>query len=303
MFDLFNEDTKNKLTRLLEPTSTQFVELERKRTIVDLRHSLVEALGKVENLSTLAERTEEQLTQTMNDVEHIVFDSGGYICGGFPRYIASPSNDPALPTDIDVFVDSKESYFQLNTRLKKYLLSNLSGLELTPRLSKETKYSVTHMFNLLIGLNVQVIKTSSPIKLGTYYGYLIDILESFDFSVVKIALTEPGKGTALATESFSHHEYEKTIVLTGSILNPVASLIRALKYVSKGYTLDIGQTIRIFMAWETYSPEYKSVITRLLSDTLALDGDGVIMHYSPKAKSKEADNELLYEIMFKGVGI
>jgi hypothetical protein len=100
---------------------------------------------------------------------------------------------------------------------------------------------------------IQLIK---PVKEGRVVtmGTMEEILSSFDFTVVRAAITGPH--TVLVDADFMHDE-EVKILRIKNIHCPVSSTLRCVKYAGKGYWLPLTQVLGLFLDWEGRSDDYR----------------------------------------------
>jgi hypothetical protein len=80
------------------------------------------------------------------------------------------------------------------------------------------------------------------------------ILENFDFTVVRIGLSNPE--VALADADFMHDE-EKHQLRIKNIHCPISSTYRVMKYRSKGYWPPTLEILKLFFDWDERDEEYK----------------------------------------------
>lgn len=185
----------------------------------------------------------------------IEFVGKGIICGGYVRYMCSPRKKPIPASDVDIYAQDEEAFKKLRSTLE------------TEGLKKRHENDVSLTFhqpdkdNLFMCPPVQLIKPMRIAKILTD-GSVQEIINNFDFSVIRIGLLSPE--TALADERFPYDEYKLTLRLR-NIHCPVSSTLRCCKYASKGYWLPPMQALRLFLDWEERTPKYKQQLADFLA--------------------------------------
>jgi len=116
---------------------------------------------------------------------------------------------------------------------------------------------------------IQIIK---PVKEGKIVatGTLTDILENFDFTVVRCGLLSPN--SALVDADFEHDEPRRILRLK-NIHCPISSTLRCMKYSKKGYWLPPMQAVRLFLDWDLRGLDWKSKLMDFLRQ--AESGEGL----------------------------
>lgn len=240
--------------------------------------------------------------EKLHDLIDITAKNGGYIAGGAVRYIAdvdaffcgegknrSPrsfwSNQNASkkkteskrPSDVDIFCYDEDSYFLLISALKIKYKAHLA--------TKDTRYSTTALiFNVpKLGFNegdegfenplsVQIIK---PLK-GKYklmYGTPHEVLDTFDFSVVKAYINNNGE--VIVNNFFGEDEYTKSLRLTSAIRSPAAVFLRIQKYLNMGYMMNEQEITKLLLAFYGVLDNNRHIVDTLLES------------YSTKLKEEE----------------
>ena len=124
-------------------------------------------------------------------------EAGMQWCGGYPRWMASPRSEPAPASDLDLFPVEKG----LEDAFYKQLL------ELGWELHRETAnaYTMKRRKDLpyLTWPKLQVVRAFQSGRTLTY-GPLEDILANFDFTVVRIGVSDAEN--CLADELFAEDE-------------------------------------------------------------------------------------------------
>jgi len=170
------------------------------------------------------------------------------ICGGYVRYMCSPKKDPVKPSDVDLFPKSFDAFDKLKSyflETEKFEVKHENDVSLTLDAPKNTVWEYRPI--------VQIIK---PVKEGAIVttGTLEEILENFDFSIVRVGLLS--STTALADEDFLDDE-KKMLLKLKNIHCPVSSLLRCVKYGKKGYYLRPMEAMKLFIDWDNRDDDYK----------------------------------------------
>ena len=191
------------------------------------------------------------------EIDHlfpIVKSHGSFICGGYARYCMSPNQNPALPVDIDIYTPNEKIFEELKfyfidkERLK---VKHENKISITFHRPKEGKYAYH--------LPIQIIK---PIKEGHIVtsftnGDILQVLRSFDFTVIRCALIDQHIGYTDA--DFEHDEKEK-IIRIKNIHCPVSSTLRCMKYSKRGYYLPPTQVVKLMVDWMDRDDDYRMKI-------------------------------------------
>lgn len=133
----------------------------------------------------------------------------GYIAGGVFKDIL----ENKMPRDVDIWFNTAEDF---NAAVREYKKRGYK-----PTFETDNAYGYKHPS----GLNVELIKHQ--------FGYVEDVLESFDFTVAKFALEQDG-GIIYDTDFFAHLK-DKVLVMKGYAPNPVNTWERTLKYTKYGF--------------------------------------------------------------------
>lgn len=179
----------------------------------------------------------------------------GVICGGYARYCASPLLSPSDAGDVDVYCHSVEAFEELKEDL---------GLLLKPRIetSRAVTYERTTSGLLAYCPEVQLVKPVEQFRIKTV-GSTEDILDNFDFTVVRAAIVSPSE--AIVDEDFIADESEKRLSLR-NIHCPISSTLRVLKYANRGYFISPSDVLPLFLDWEGRPQEYRDEIIQGLLD-------------------------------------
>lgn len=171
-----------------------------------------------------------------------------FICGGYVRYMGSPKGNPYQAVDVDVYSETEEEY----KRLKEFFHSKF--LEIKHENNMAVTYHMPAEGSFSACPAIQLIK---PIIKGKVVakGNMEEILENFDFTVVRVAIKN--KKEILADADFLHDE-EKSLLRLKNIHCPISSTMRCVKYGKKGYYLSPLQTIKLFVDWDARDDEYRA---------------------------------------------
>ena len=205
------------------------------------------------------------------EIEHLldlIERTHSYICGGYARYMCSPLQKPVPAGDVDIFPRDKDS---LNQN-KDYLIYHLGY-----SVKAENDNAIT-LNNPVKGIYAYspIAQLIKPVNEGRVLttGSLEKILENFDFSVVKIG-TDGTSYTSgcLADDDFLEDELNHKLVFR-NIHCPISSLLRATKYAKKGYYLSPSESLKLFLDWDSRTPEYRKRLTDLFGKSATKDEEG-----------------------------
>ena len=180
-----------------------------------------------------------------------------FICGGYVRWMCSPLYKPSVARDIDVYCKNETTY----TTLDK-VFSTLGMTKRENPISVEFRVSTKDHTHRFFGLQpIQLIKPMKIARVVTE-GSLEDILNSFDFTVIRLGLIDSTK--ALADDDFLEHEKRKKLVIK-NIHCPISSTFRFMKYYKKGYFPKLTEIVKLFVDWDSRDPEYREKLMRLVA--------------------------------------
>lgn len=229
-------------------------------------------------------------TGEISEFLHMAHRHNAVICGGYPRYCCSPRKDPVLAGDVDFFPRTEEHMAGL--------CKELEGVGY--KVAHENKVSITYKYegedlHWKLKPTPQVIKPVREGKIVTW-GPIEEILENFDFTVVRVALVReetcqrcggneevheidgyalrcpegwlPGAVAwgAIADDEFSDDE-KNTFIRIKNIHCPISSTIRCMKYARKGYFVGPAQVLKLFLDWNVRGPEYQSRMVTLFQSS------------------------------------
>ena len=187
------------------------------------------------------------------------------ICGGYVRYMCSPSTSPSKPGDLDMYFKNWAEYDAAKEIFTK------EGFEI------KFENDVSLAFKLISDVEnphfgSPVIQLIKPITDGAIMaqGDMEDIIKNFDFTVVRCGLIS--STLAKVDADFMHDEAVKVLRIK-NIHCPVSSTLRCMKYSRKGYWLPPLQCCRLFLDWEDRDEEYRDKIYKFLLE--ADKGEGL----------------------------
>ena len=191
-----------------------------------------------------------------------VFDA--FICGGYVRYMAAPVQSPVSAADVDIYCKTKDVFDKLQKALKEKGLEvrHENNMALTMKRPEDPK----HPF--FASPPIQLIK---PVREGRVVasGSMEEILENFDFTVIRCGLKNPL--TAVVDADFEHDESKKILRLK-NIHCPVSSTLRCMKYSRRGYWLPPMQAARLFMDWDRRDEDYRFRLLDFIEKTSKGEG-------------------------------
>lgn len=183
----------------------------------------------------------------------LVTEHNGYICGGYARYVCSPTLDPSDAADCDIYVRKEENFDPLKAILDKYLEQKHEN-------AQSVTYKRTTKGKLKFSPTVQLIK---PRLVGAMVlvGEPETVLGNFDFTVTRACIISPTR--CLVDDDFIDDEIGKKLVLK-NIHCPISSTYRTIKYIKKGYWIRPREMLKLFLDWERRDPEYRMRIAEML---------------------------------------
>jgi hypothetical protein len=204
---------------------------------------------------------------------------GAVIAGGYARYCCSPKKDPMSAGDVDFFPKTEASLTGLCADLERVGFTK----------KHENHVSITYGFDgedLRWKLKPvpQVIKPVREGKIVTW-GTVEEILENFDFTVVRVALERiqrcarcgvsreghslniidachegflagHDEWQGIADDDFEEDE-KNTHLRLKNIHCPISSTLRCMKYARKGYFLGPAQVLKLFLDWNARGVDYQ----------------------------------------------
>lgn len=190
-----------------------------------------------------------------------------FIMGGYVRYMASKHIDPAPAGDVDIYFKTEESF----NKFKEILDIDL-------KVKHENDISVTYYKpgghdNKFFGC--PIIQLIKPINKGAIVatGEMQDILDAFDFTVIRGGVCSFDPPTALVDADFHHDESLKKVLRIKNIHCPISSTMRMMKYAKKGYWAPPMNILPLFLDWGQRDRDYKDKLIEFLKS--ANEGRGL----------------------------
>jgi len=215
---------------------------------------------------------EVPIRRGFTEIQHLWFMLEPYIvrddciiCGGYVRWMASPHMNPAPAGDIDLYFRDQDFFDLAKGMFENEKLEIKFENEICISFKK-----IDDRKNQFFGTpQVQLIK---PVIDGAIVatGTMKEILENFDFTIVRAGLVAPD--LAMVDADFLHDE-EKKIPRIKNIHCPISSTLRCMKYSRKGYWLPPMQCCRLFLDWQDRTEEYREKILHFLTE--ADKGEGL----------------------------
>lgn len=202
------------------------------------------------------------------DVVELVFgltEKEGFIAGGFARYCLSINRNPILPNDIDIFCQSEEVYNRILNRFKDN--DNLKQIHVS-EIEVKFEYKLKSGF-LKEVYNIQLIKPTEIMNMVSMGDYK-KVLDNFDFTIAKCAITPDMKG--FCHPDFYEHDGLNQLTIT-NIHCPISSLKRAMKYCKRGYSISSQELLKLFEDYEKRDQSWKDIVKMGLSNAEMDDDD------------------------------
>lgn len=176
------------------------------------------------------------------------------IAGGFARYMVSPliKQNVAAPGDVDLFCTSVEAYDEVRKALSKMgATQTTSGL-------LYTTYSVPDMTDPVQLITPAKSKFADPQHYT--YGNPIQVISRFDFSVCQFALipdedAEEGFVILGSIQGIAD-ERNQFLRIVNDLGNPLRPIMRAQKYIRRGYFMPLSQYVLMFDKWKSADGEF-----------------------------------------------
>lgn len=176
-------------------------------------------------------------------------------CGGYVRWMCSPTRKPEPANDVDLFPVRKGNEDSFLRFLKS------EGWDV--KHESDTAYTMARRDQLpyITWPTLQIIRGFESGRTLTY-GSVEDIIANFDFTVVRIGLSTPE--TALADPLFLEDETSKRIHWK-NIHCPITAVMRYTKYAKRGYYASPSEITKLFVDWDDRGGEYRQRLLELLS--------------------------------------
>lgn len=176
--------------------------------------------------------------------------------GGFIRWMASPSLNPAPPGDIDLWANTDDDVFKAQEYC--YTVGKMKRGK-GDKLWHDSELALTAQYEN--GQKIQIIKPKNQGAIVAA-GTLQDILNNFDFTIARAGLVD--LDTALVDDDFIKDELRKRLVLR-TIHCPIGAIKRIAKYNQKGYYISPAELYKLFADWDSRNETYKLGLKEALS--------------------------------------
>lgn len=187
---------------------------------------------------------------------------GGVVLGGYARYCCSTRENPNIAQDVDIFPIAETA--EESQAIYDRLIAKLTELGLERKYENNVSVSFSGKDKPPFDRcpTIQIIK---PIEEGAILtrGSLEDVLDNFDFTIVRIALNKD-RETATAWASFERDERRRLLRIL-NIHCPISSLLRVMKYGRKGYYMRPMEAMKLFADWQNRPQEYRDRIAELFT--------------------------------------
>lgn len=188
------------------------------------------------------------------------------ICGGYARFCASQLPHPPIASDVDLFPQSDSNHKALVEELQAigFSIKHENDISVTfKHLEKhsDVRWTVCPVIQIIKPVVVGAIVTVGPVE---------EILNNFDFTIVRVAITGPT--TVLADSDFIADDKGYKLHLK-NIHCPVSSLMRCIKYSKKGYWLSLAESVKLFLDWTDRGEEYQDKLLDLIGKMKKPDGE------------------------------
>lgn len=191
---------------------------------------------------------------------------GSMICGGYARYCASQLRHPPAASDVDLFPQSGTGHEELVAEIKSigFEVKHENEISVT---FKHLEEHADHRWTV-----TPVIQVIKPVIEGAIVtvGTMEDILNNFDFTIVRAAILNPT--TVLADSDFVEDDKSWKLHLK-NIHCPISSLMRCIKYSKKGYWLGLVESTKLFLDWDERGDDYKIKLLDLIGKMKTPDGE------------------------------
>lgn len=181
-----------------------------------------------------------------------------YIAGGFARWCVSDRSEKSLikASDVDIFSPTIDVY-----EGNKNVLDHTHYL----KMAFENDFCVQYDNEAYHDMpKLQLIKPKNEGVVVTE-GSMHTILDNFDFTITRAAIKLWQKlpyYLARVDKDFIEHE-KSGLLIFHNIHCPVSSLVRAAKYIRKGYFLQPSQALKLFQDWDSREDKHKEKLIQL----------------------------------------
>lgn len=124
----------------------------------------------------------------------------------------------------------------------------------------------------IVSLICPIVQVIKPVLQGAIVtvGEMREILNDFDFTIVRAALLSPTEG--LADADFVEDDKAWKLKLK-NIHCPISSLMRCIKYSRKGYWLGLTESVKLFMNWNERGEDYQFKLIDLIGKMKGPNGE------------------------------
>lgn len=185
-----------------------------------------------------------------NFFENIILNDG-FVCGGFGRVSVSKNKDLIPSGDIDIYTKGKEQFEAISKRLEQAGYYEF----------RKSETARTMHYSFKGALPVQLIMPLNEGKVLLSSENVEDILDNFDFSIARVAITKESfeKNEAIVDKDFEKDDTKKHLNIK-NIHCPVAEIYRLSKYMEKGFWAPIIQIVKVLDDWQSRDDEYRTKI-------------------------------------------
>lgn len=188
------------------------------------------------------------------------------VCGGYARYCLSQLPKPHPAGDVDLFPQSDES--------SAALIAELKGIGFKVKHENEISLTFVRLETHADprGLICPIVQVIKPVLKGAIVtvGEMREILNNFDFTIVRAALVSPTEG--IADQDFIEDDKAWKLRLK-NIHCPISSLHRCVKYSKKGYWLGLAESVKLFMDWNERGRDYQWKLMDLIGKMKGPNGE------------------------------
>lgn len=186
------------------------------------------------------------------------------IMGGFARWCASPLDNPAPSSDVDIYPKRKGAFEEMLRELERLGFEHgwENDVSLLLKNPDDSKFKELP--------KIQLIKPIEQHRVITF-GSEEEILSKFDFTITCVCILN--KNECLVHESFEADEKDRRLIWN-NIHCPVSSFFRAIKYIKKGYRIHPFELYKLFLDWDERDTEYKARIGNFLEAVSEHNEDG-----------------------------
>lgn len=162
-----------------------------------------------------------RLNKHLRKILKLIYENRGFVCGGFPRHLASPYKSKHSP-DLDIYCKTKEDFENLLKVLKEKISEEVRCLEY----NGVQTYTWIHYPNFLKEIRIQLINIQGSPQ---------EITSEFDFTVCQ-AYYDIEENKIVTEDNWLEDETQKRIVVNDKARAPAP--YRITKYLEKGYKVD-----------------------------------------------------------------